>query len=282
MIEQFNDLPSNAAGFRATGQVTKDDYEKVVIPAINDLISRTGKINFLLFIDTELPNFSLGAWFNDLKLGLQNFSKWNRIAIVSNYDLVKYFSDAFTAIVPGQSKGFKTADLEYAKLWIAEDGRVLIVQNNFRNEILAGIMAGMRASAAPAFTSRLCQRSPKSLQDSYFKFMESPVTSAITGTNVALEFIGDKLPWTPNRTKAGGVIARVLSGALSAAVISKKQNRPALAGGIIGAVSAIGSTYLFFYLRKRLVKQANLPDPLIGLMEDLVVLYLGTRILKER
>ena len=33
MIEKMEDLPGNAIGLTASGKVTADDYEKVVIPA---------------------------------------------------------------------------------------------------------------------------------------------------------------------------------------------------------------------------------------------------------
>jgi hypothetical protein len=34
MIEIINDLPQNVEGFHATGKVTKEDYEKVLMPAV--------------------------------------------------------------------------------------------------------------------------------------------------------------------------------------------------------------------------------------------------------
>ena len=35
MIETINDIPENVVGFRATGKVTKEDYEKVLMPAVD-------------------------------------------------------------------------------------------------------------------------------------------------------------------------------------------------------------------------------------------------------
>ena len=35
MIEIINELPENVVGFRATGKVTKDDYEKILMPAVD-------------------------------------------------------------------------------------------------------------------------------------------------------------------------------------------------------------------------------------------------------
>ncbi|MXV14535.1 STAS/SEC14 domain-containing protein [Hufsiella ginkgonis] len=122
MIELISGLPSDVAGFRATGEITKDDYETVVFPEIDKLIERTGKIRFLLVIDTGLKNFTIGAWWEDLWLGLKNFTKWERIAIVSDSTIINRFSDVFATIVPGaESKGFDKSDFASAKAWVAAD-----------------------------------------------------------------------------------------------------------------------------------------------------------------
>ena len=58
MITIFNEVPNNIAAFKATGEVTKDDYQQIVIPEVEALIARTGEINFLLYLDTDIENFT--------------------------------------------------------------------------------------------------------------------------------------------------------------------------------------------------------------------------------
>lgn len=119
MLTLMNDLPSHVVGVKATGDVGKEDFEKVLIPALEDLVNRTGKINYLLYLDTGISNFTLGAWFKDVQLGLKNFKKWNKMAIVSDQRGVNTFSDVFGYVIPGDSKGFKISELEEAKIWVA-------------------------------------------------------------------------------------------------------------------------------------------------------------------
>ena len=76
MITIINDAPENVAAFRATGAVNKEDYKRVVIPAIDALVKNQGKINFMLVLDTALTNFSIGAFLQDLGVGLKHFTKW--------------------------------------------------------------------------------------------------------------------------------------------------------------------------------------------------------------
>lgn len=42
MIGVLPDLPPNVAGFRASGEVTKDDFEKVIFPEVKKHREQTG------------------------------------------------------------------------------------------------------------------------------------------------------------------------------------------------------------------------------------------------
>ena len=49
--------PDNVAAFRATGEITKEDYQTVVEPTVQKLVDRINEINFLFLIDTEIEKF---------------------------------------------------------------------------------------------------------------------------------------------------------------------------------------------------------------------------------
>ncbi|MBC7888416.1 MAG: STAS/SEC14 domain-containing protein [Ferruginibacter sp.] len=119
MLSIMSDLPPHVLGIRATGAVTKQDFDDVLKPALDALFKRTGKINYLLLLETTVSNFTLGAWVDDLVIGLKHFTHWNRIAIVTNEKLVKNFSDVFGFVVPGESRGFTLSQLATAKEWVS-------------------------------------------------------------------------------------------------------------------------------------------------------------------
>ena len=79
-----------------------------------------GKINYLFELDTDLSNMSAGAWYDDLKIGLQYLSHWRKIAIVSDQDLVNKFAVFTGHITPGEVRSFKIGELAAAKKWVAE------------------------------------------------------------------------------------------------------------------------------------------------------------------
>lgn len=109
----------NVAAFRASGEVTKQDYETIVVPTVEALVNKTDQLNFLLELDTDLSNFSAGAWWEDFMIGLKNFGKWNRAAIVTDSDNIISFTNAFSYIAPGEYKGFKKDELSVALLWVS-------------------------------------------------------------------------------------------------------------------------------------------------------------------
>lgn len=119
MVETLN-LPENTAGFRVTGEVTQDDYKSVIVPQVSLLVEKQGKINFLLLLDTDVSNFTAGAWMQDAMLGLKHLTKWNRAAIVSDSEGVIKFTDAFSLAAPGEFKGFRKTEFEKAVAWVSE------------------------------------------------------------------------------------------------------------------------------------------------------------------
>ncbi|MDB4918966.1 STAS/SEC14 domain-containing protein [Mucilaginibacter sp.] len=120
MLRYIKDLPSHVIGIHAVGEVSKDDYEKVFIPHLDELVERQGEINYLLILETDIGNFTAGAWWDDFKLGLKHFTQWNKIAVVTDQKAVEWFSDAFRLFIPGKSRGYPLAELDAAIKWVSE------------------------------------------------------------------------------------------------------------------------------------------------------------------
>lgn len=119
MLTIIHDLPSTVVGVKATGVVSKGDYEAVLLPALHELYVRTGRVSLMLLLETDLHNYTTGAWLEDMKIGIKYFAKWNRVAIVSRNKRVRWFTDTFGILVPGTYKGFLLADLVEAKRWVS-------------------------------------------------------------------------------------------------------------------------------------------------------------------
>ncbi|MET3980533.1 hypothetical protein ABIB62_003133 [Mucilaginibacter sp. UYP25] len=114
MLQFINDLEPHVVGIHAIGEVTKQDLETVLLPRIEELVARQGEINYLLVLETDVQNWTAGAWWDDIKMGLKNLTKWNKIAVVSDQKSVQWFTNAFTYFVPGKSKGYSLHQLDEA------------------------------------------------------------------------------------------------------------------------------------------------------------------------
>lgn len=124
MIKELKDTPNTMVGFIASDEVTQAEFDKVILPAVQELVQRTDKLNYLLVVDTPLKNFTIGAWMRDAMLGLNNINKWNRAAIVTDVEGIKWFTELFSKVVPGEFKGFNHSELDRAINWVGEQNGI--------------------------------------------------------------------------------------------------------------------------------------------------------------
>ena len=117
MMSIIKNAPLNVAAFTATGDITKEDFEKTVMPHVKAVIEEYGELNYVLNLDTDLGNFSIGAWLEDALLGIKHLTKWNRAAIVTNKQGVQVFTSIFSKVMPGEFRGYDKEELEKAINW---------------------------------------------------------------------------------------------------------------------------------------------------------------------
>lgn len=128
MIQQLKDTPNTMVGFRAIHEVKKEDFDKIVLPAVDELVKRIDKLNYLLVLDTPLKNFTIGAWMKDAMLGLNNLNKWNRAAVVSDSVDIKNVTALFSKVVPGEFRAYGHHELDTAIRWVGEQDGIITHQ----------------------------------------------------------------------------------------------------------------------------------------------------------
>lgn len=119
MIEKISGLPVNMVGFRTEGEVVKEDFE-FVSKEVRSLVDKTGKLNYLLFLDNSPKDFTFSAWIQDALLGIKNLTKWNRAAIVTDSETVIKFTSIFSKLMPGEFMGFRKKEYQSAIDWASE------------------------------------------------------------------------------------------------------------------------------------------------------------------
>ncbi len=126
MLEPIEGLPDNALGFTAKGDVSAQDYENVLIPAVEEKLKTHDKVRLLYHLGNEFNKFEAGAMWDDAKVGLAHITDWERIAIVTDVNWIQQAGKIFgfaieTMSVPGNVKVFHNHELDNAIEWIGED-----------------------------------------------------------------------------------------------------------------------------------------------------------------
>lgn len=120
MLEEIRGLPPHVVALRATENITKEHYDQVYIPAIERVANKFDQVNLLLLLETDLDDFSGGAYVKDILTGFQFISKWNRVAVVTDQKWVDKATLLYGEITPGEYQGFEIAEIEKAKQWVEE------------------------------------------------------------------------------------------------------------------------------------------------------------------
>ena len=144
-------------------------------------------------------------------------------------------------------------------------------------------LAGSRATSAPAFLSQYLsqQALAPGLAGSPLRFLAKPGVATALKLLIAGEFIGDKLPSSPNRIVPQQLGVRAASGALVGATLYKVKGGSAASGALVGALGAVAATYLTYYLRKGISEKTHTATSLIGGGEDALVLAGGAALAKS-
>jgi hypothetical protein len=116
----MNDMPPNVIGIHAIGVVTTRDCEQVLAPRLEELASKQGEINYLLSLETDVTKFPLCNWWDDLNLALTQFTKWNKIAVVTDKKGIEWFTEVFQCLTSGQGGVFTIDEWGIAMEWISE------------------------------------------------------------------------------------------------------------------------------------------------------------------
>jgi hypothetical protein len=121
MIERIEEMPPRTIGLRASGTLSKGDYQRVLEPALAEGIG-SGELR-LVFALTDFDGLEPGAWIEDVKTGLgaiaRDHSAWRRFALVTDVEWVAHAFRLFTWMIPGEVRTFGLGGLEEAKAWVA-------------------------------------------------------------------------------------------------------------------------------------------------------------------
>jgi hypothetical protein len=120
VIEVIPGLPDNVLGISVTGQVTGDDYEEVIIPWIEQRRQIYNKMRILYYCGPDFKGFKADAMWEDSRVGLKHWGRWEKIAVVTDLDWMAETVKIFGFMMPGEVRTFYADQLEPATAWVME------------------------------------------------------------------------------------------------------------------------------------------------------------------
>jgi uncharacterized membrane protein len=134
------------------------------------------------------------------------------------------------------------------------------------DSVFLGAASGLRSQLGVA---AVVVRSDRSLPP----VVRSSWAKRLFVAGAALELVVDKLPVTPSRLEARGIIARLALGALAAGLSAQTRQAGWFPAAAIGASSAAVAAKVGHDVRARLAHHA--PDPAVAVVEDVLALGLA-------
>lgn len=118
MIEILDETKGKLVATRATGKLTKEDYDKI-LPVLEVKEDKYEKISWY-FEMNDFKGWDMQAAWKDLKFDVKYANQLEKIAMVGAKDWEEKLSQVMKPFTSAEIKFFKPGDKEEAKRWIME------------------------------------------------------------------------------------------------------------------------------------------------------------------
>ena len=118
MFQIMSESEGKVIGVRATGKLTDQDYQEVLIPSLEALINQHGKVRLLCYMDDEFAGVEAGAIWDDAKFFLPHKDDLEKMAIVGGPKWIELITKLFAPLMKGDVNIFSGEQLSKAWEWI--------------------------------------------------------------------------------------------------------------------------------------------------------------------
>lgn len=117
MIENIPDLPAGIDGLRSSGSLTREDYDRFVVPLVDGALRENRRLRCLV----EIPSFtgiSPAAALEDVSLGLRVLRAFDGCAIVTDMEWLAQATRLGAFLMPYPVRVFPAAERAAAIAWL--------------------------------------------------------------------------------------------------------------------------------------------------------------------
>ncbi len=118
MIERLKDLPRGVDGVRAIGRISKEDYEQVFVPLLDEVRREGRHIRFLYQFGPEFEGFTAGAAWEDAKIGLHSMRLFDGCAVVTELAWIRELTRLGGFLMPCPVRVFGNDEVAQAIEWL--------------------------------------------------------------------------------------------------------------------------------------------------------------------
>ena len=111
-------MNANVIAFSAHGKVTHEDYAQVLIPTVNEMVKQYGKVRLFYHLGCDVTGYEIKALCDDSRIGIQQFTAFEKIAVITDIIWLKDAVKIFGVIKPCPVKTFSNAEISTANDWI--------------------------------------------------------------------------------------------------------------------------------------------------------------------
>jgi hypothetical protein len=120
MVSLLKDFPPYVVAYTAKGKVNEQEYRELVMRRVDEAGRHYRRFNFIVCLQTSFRNYRLGTFIQYLVISFKYYSRWNRMAIVSDEKWVRQLYRVLNFLVPGEIRSYPLNDFSRAKRWVSE------------------------------------------------------------------------------------------------------------------------------------------------------------------
>lgn len=120
MIDMLPGFPSDVVAVSVTGEITEEDYRRVLVPAVDDKLKVHKTVRLFVHLGPQFTGFTAGAMWQDAKLGISRWSHWGRMAVVTDVAWVTQAARLFSLVLPHPVRVFPNSQYGAARDWLSE------------------------------------------------------------------------------------------------------------------------------------------------------------------
>jgi hypothetical protein len=105
---------------KASKKLTKEDYEKVFIPALEQLLQKYAKISVVMYLTEGFEGWEIGAAWDDAKFGIAHNNDFEKVALVGGPKWVVWGTKLAGHMIKGEVRTFDSSELWEALDWVKE------------------------------------------------------------------------------------------------------------------------------------------------------------------